>query len=152
MGKIEFLEKLGKALGNDLSAAVVQGHVRYYSQYISDEVAKGRSEKEVIEELGDPWAIARNIIDVEGNKSGASGSYDSYGTDASYGREYDSAEDSVGANKPLGKWRLILFAVGVIAVLALIIAIIGGIISVLAPIIIPILIIVLLIQLITRGR
>lgn len=163
MSKIEFLEKLGKALGNDLSAPVVQGHVRYYSQYISDEVAKGRSEKEVIEELGDPWAIARNIIDVEANKSGSSrasvyedtsGNYSSYGSEASCGTGYDSAGDSLGGNKSVGKWSLILFAVGVIAVLVLIIAIIGGIISFLAPIIIPILVIVLLIQLIrliTRG-
>ncbi len=163
MGKIEFLEKLGKALGNDLSAPVVQGHVRYYSQYISDEMAKGRSEKEVVEELGDPWAIARNIIDVEGNKSEnsrtgvyeeTSGNYSSYGSEASYGAGYDSEGNFSGGNKPVGKWSLILFAVGVLAVLALIIAIIGGIISILAPIIIPILVIVLLIQLIrliTRG-
>lgn len=161
MNKIEFLEKLGKALGNDLSAPVVQGHVRYYSQYISDEVAKGRSEKEVIEELGDPWAIARNIIDVEGNKSTGSqmsgyeaGSSDAYGSEDSYGSGYGSGYDTMGnasnANKPLSKWSLILFVVGIIAVLVLIIAIIGGIISVLAPIIIPILIIILLIQLITR--
>lgn len=157
MNKIEFLEKLGKALGNDLSASVVQGHVRYYSQYISDEVAKGRSEKEVIEELGDPWAIARNIIDVEGNKSTGSwmsgyeaGSSGAYGSEDSYGSGYDSMGNTSNANKSLSKWSLILFVVGIIAVLVLIIAIIGGIISVLAPIIIPILIIILLIQLITR--
>lgn len=157
MNKIEFLEKLGKALGNDLSAPVVQGHVRYYSQYISDEVAKGRSEKEVLEELGDPWAIARNIIDVEGNKSTGSrmsgyeaGGSGAYKSEDSYGSAYDSMGNTSNANKPLSKWSLILFVVGIIAVLVLIIAIIGGIISVLAPIIIPILIIVLLIQLITR--
>lgn len=58
MTKQEFLEKLRAALGNDLSGAVVSENVNYYKQYITDEVAKGKSEKEVIDELGDPWAIA----------------------------------------------------------------------------------------------
>ncbi len=159
MNKIEFLERLRKALGNDLSAAIVQEHVNYYNQYISDEVAKGRSEQEVVEELGDPWAIAQNVIDVEGGKSGnsrvrdyetGSRSSGSYGSETFYGSDYGSEENSSEGNRPIGKWSLILFAVGIIAVLILIIAIIGGIISILAPIVIPVLVIVLLIQLITR--
>ncbi len=68
MTKQEFLEKLRAALGNDLSGAVVSENVNYYKQYITDEVAKGKSEKEVIDELGDPWAIARTIIDAQENQ------------------------------------------------------------------------------------
>ena len=51
MTKQEFLEKLRAALGNDLSGTVVSENVNYYKQYITDEVAKGKSEKEVIDEL-----------------------------------------------------------------------------------------------------
>ena len=58
----EFIEKLKKALENDLSEAQVREQTAFYSSYIREEVRKGRSEEEVTGELGDPWAIARNII------------------------------------------------------------------------------------------
>ena len=41
MTKMEFLEGLRKALGNDLDRATVQENVNYYDGYISDEVSKG---------------------------------------------------------------------------------------------------------------
>ena len=52
MTKKEFLIRLKRALGNDLSGAVVQENVEYYSSYIDDEIGKGRSEAEVTAELG----------------------------------------------------------------------------------------------------
>lgn len=58
MTKREFLDKLKKALVNDLSGSVIQENVNYYNDYITEEVRKGRRESDVIEELGDPWAIA----------------------------------------------------------------------------------------------
>ena len=78
MTKIVFLDKLKKALGNDLPGAVVQEHVNYYHNYINEEIGKGRSEAEVIRELGDPWAIARNIIASEEIKGNAKETYDGY--------------------------------------------------------------------------
>ena len=47
MTKMEFLEGLRKALGNDLDRATVQENVNYYDGYISDEVSKGKTEEEV---------------------------------------------------------------------------------------------------------
>ncbi len=38
---------------------------------------KGRKESEVIEELGDPWAIAKNIITSEEIKGNTGETYDS---------------------------------------------------------------------------
>ena len=69
MTRSEFLEKLRSALGNDLSGSVIQENVMYYDNYIQEEVRKGRTEADVIAELGDPWVIARTIIDsVENQK------------------------------------------------------------------------------------
>ena len=62
MTKMEFLEGLRKALGNDLDRATVQENVNYYDGYISDEVSKGKTEEEVTAELGDPWVIAHIAI------------------------------------------------------------------------------------------
>ena len=78
MTKREFLDKLKKALVNDLSGSVIQENVNYYNDYITEEVRKGRRESDVIEELGDPWAIAKNIITSEEMKGNTQESYDSY--------------------------------------------------------------------------
>ena len=59
MTKREFLDKLKKALANDLSGNVIRDNVDYYNDYITEEVRKGRKESEVIEELGDPWQLRR---------------------------------------------------------------------------------------------
>ena len=42
----EFIEKLKKALENDLSEAQVREQTAFYSSYIREEVRKGRSEEE----------------------------------------------------------------------------------------------------------
>jgi hypothetical protein len=43
----------------------LQENLKYYNDYIEGEVKKGRSEQEVINELGDPWALAKTIIDMQ---------------------------------------------------------------------------------------
>ena len=152
MTRSEFLEKLRSALGNDLSGSVIQENVDYYNNYIQEEVNKGRSEMEVIEELGDPWVIARTIIDsVEGQKEVKSQRkvYDSgYG---GYSQTSDNYESNVHIFKMEG-WKKVLLILGIIGVLILIIAVIGGIISLLAPIIVPVLLIIVLIQIFSNRR
>ena len=64
MTRMEFLQQLRQALENDLSGSVVQENVDFYNQYISDEVRKGKSEEEVLQMLGDPWILARTVIDA----------------------------------------------------------------------------------------
>ena len=64
MRKDEFLQTLRRALNGNVPPRVVEENVRYYDGYISDEVRKGRSEEEVIEEIGDPRLIARTIEDT----------------------------------------------------------------------------------------
>ena len=75
MTKHEFLDKMRHALANDLSGPVIQENISYYDGYISDEVRKGRSEEAVTEELGDPWAIAKTIIESVGGLGNAEGEY-----------------------------------------------------------------------------
>ena len=59
MRKTEFLQELREALDGEVSASVIQSNISYYDQYISQEAAKGRSEEEVIEEIGSPRLIAK---------------------------------------------------------------------------------------------
>ena len=146
MTKREFLDKLKKALVNDLSGSVIQGNVNYYNDYITEEVRKGRRESDVIEELGDPWAIAKNIITSEEMKGNTQESYDSYEPgrrrENSYEQDYGSESGYRGTHVfGLDTWWKKLVA-----------AVVGGIISLLAPIFVPLLIVCLIIKLINGRR
>lgn len=70
MTKQEFLYALETALSEELNDIQVNEQINYYRQYIEEQIASGRSESEVLEELGDARIIAHNIIDgieEEGN-------------------------------------------------------------------------------------
>lgn len=152
MTKYEFLEKMRHALANDLGGSVIQDNINYYDCYISDEMRKGRSEETVIEELGDPWAIARSIIESIENTGGRQESY-----------TYDAAEQGYGNGQQRGGskvrligagfwWKRLIVILGVLGVLMLVVAVIGGIFSLLAPIIVPLLIIMFVVRLIGGRR
>ena len=64
MTKAEFLEKLRIELSSGVTPQVLQENLNYYSQYIDDEIRKGRTESEVLAELGDPWILAKTIVDA----------------------------------------------------------------------------------------
>ncbi len=64
MNESQFLSKLEDALQNDLPSNVVREQLTYYKGYIDSEKASGKTESEVVEALGDPWVIARNIIEM----------------------------------------------------------------------------------------
>ncbi len=158
MTKREFLDKLKKALSNDLSGAVIQDNVNYYNDYITEEVRKGRRESEVIEELGDPWAIAKNIITSEEIKGNTGETYDSYEPgrqrSQSYEQDYDN-ESGHGDVHVFGLdtwWKKLALILGIIGIVVLVVAVIGGIINLLAPIFVPLLILCLIIRLINGSR
>lgn len=59
-----FLKALEEALRGEMSDAEVRANVDYYRTYIRSEKNKGRTEAEVLGELGDARLIARSIIDA----------------------------------------------------------------------------------------
>lgn len=61
MNRKEFLEGLRKALSSTGSNRLIYENLQFYQEYIEEEVAKGYSEAEVLEELGDPRFIANSI-------------------------------------------------------------------------------------------
>ena len=62
MTRAEFLGELRETLSGNMSESEVQSNLAYYSSYIDDEVRKGKTEKEVLEELGSPFAIAKTLL------------------------------------------------------------------------------------------
>lgn len=99
MTREEFLKKLKEALENDLSGRIVQENVSYYESYIIEEIRKGRTESEVIEELGDPWIIARSIIDMaEGEPGTREAYYESAKSSSRQERKADRYAGGMGNN------------------------------------------------------
>ena len=159
MTQEEFLKKLKEALENDLSGRIVQENVSYYESYIIEEIRKGRAESEVIEELGDPWVIARSIIDMAEGEPGTKEEY--YGSAKSSSRQERKADRYAGGMGNNGNihvfsmdswWKKLLVILGVIGIFLIIIAVIGGIFSLLMPIIVPVLCIALIFRLISGRR
>ena len=65
MNRTEFLETLRTQLSGQMQEGRVAAHVRYYRDYMEAEMRKGRSEEEVLTELGDPRLIARTLLDTD---------------------------------------------------------------------------------------
>lgn len=53
----------------------VAAHVQYYRNYIEEEQRKGRSEDDILNELGDPHLIARTLLDTEAARIRKSSDY-----------------------------------------------------------------------------
>ncbi len=65
MTSVEFINELKTCLEGEVSGTVITDTLRYYESYIRDEVSAGRSEEQVLEELGPARLIAKSIIDAK---------------------------------------------------------------------------------------
>lgn len=134
-----------------MNSAKVQENVAYYNEYIDGEVRKGRSEAEVVEELGDPWAIAKTISDSEEAQSSAQGS-SVYEPDETADDRKSGRKGKVHVINLNSKWKAALILLGILGIIFLLLAVIGGIISFLAPMLFPLLIIICVIRLFGRRK
>lgn len=148
MNRLEFLDRLKEALEQELSPQAVQENVAYYNQYISDQISSGKHESEVIDMLGDPWIIARTIIDAGPGQGQEEYVYET--PQSGYERK-ESAGSSMRVFALDTWWKKLLLILCVAGVIMLVFAVITGIVSLIAPILIPVLIIAILLRLL-RGR
>ena len=127
MDRIEFIQILRNQLSGQMQEGRAAAHIRYYEDYIQSQVRSGRTEEEVLAELGDPRLIAKTLIDT--NTDDGTEVYDDY--QESYYEGYSDTESTpqprvkthrINFSTRYGKAFVILCAV--LAVIALI-AIIG---------------------------
>lgn len=102
MSKEEFLQELGEALAGDVPEAVIRDNLSYYGSYFSQEMAKGRSVDEIVTEIGEPFIVAKTIIE-HCEASGECGGNDSYRS-GGYGNHQETYSDtrSQGGNQGYG--------------------------------------------------
>jgi len=133
MDRKDFLEGLRSYLEPEVSAQVVQENIYYYERYITEEVVKGRREEEIVEELGDPWVLAKTIIDMEEARNNS---------DTVYESEKDNVynEKRMNNQKMNSFWKKAGIILAIVGIIVLIFSFITGLISLLSPILLPILI------------
>lgn len=102
MSREEFLRGLEEALAGEVPASVVRDNLNYYSSYLSQELAKGRTMEEIIEEIGEPRIVARTIIDSTdaAAEAGDYGTYEDRSSRDGYGNSgyggYDGGREEYG--------------------------------------------------------
>lgn len=148
MNKQDFLEKLRLALNGRVSAGAVAENIRYYEDYINTEIRKGRSEEEVLSQLGDPRLIARTIVQTHGDNgpggraadmNGDSRAFTSQSADAS-GEWQDNEREKRSIRFRLPVWIIGIAVFVVVAViLVLVLSLVFSVMSIIFPVIIIIL-------------
>ena len=140
MGKAQFLELLSQKLSEELSHSEVINQLNYYESYINAEIVKGRLEEDVMEELGDPYMIARTIIDMHTGDAFEDVVYEeSVNTDPAEHQSYKNNRKTI----MMGSWGCLLTAIILVLVGIVVIAVVTGLIAVLMPVLVPVLIVVL---------
>ena len=97
MTKNEFLQGLKEELEGRVTHSAIQENIRYYDDYISQEVLKGSTEEEVTESLGGPRIIARTIVDAAYDTEDRPDGYDEYGSGPA-----EEREAGTGSRSPFG--------------------------------------------------
>ena len=164
MNREEFLRGLENALSGNVPPSVVRDNLRYYDDYIRSEHQKGRSESDIMEELGDPRLIARTILDT--TPGAAEGEYEEYhpfgsfaGNSGRTSQQEEPQQAQYGNYGGTGNihyynlntwyWKLLAFVV-VILFFTLVLTIIGGILTLVIPLL-PVIGIVILVMWLVRG-
>ncbi len=153
MTRQEFLQELRLALQGQLSQTTINENVRYYDNYIMEEVRKGSSEEAVVDRLGNPRLIAKTLIDTTdsfGRAAGGSYYAGGFGQEAAgRGSRLDEFRDAgsgeLRRNTWYGKILLIVAAI-------LIIVVVANVIAFLLPILVPVIIIFLIYSLFFGNR
>ncbi len=136
MKKHEFISELKEALEHNLDEQKIREHVAYYEDYIQKEVKGGRPEEEVVDELGDPWAIAKTIRLSEGMEQ----------KETVY-----TAEEAPSEEKKQGiNWKSILIIAVLCVVVFGVMSALMGLLGLAIRYAFPILVIVLIMQIMKR--
>lgn len=142
MSKTEFLDILYNQLSGQMPEGNVAAHVQYYRNYIEDEQQKGRTETDILNDLGDPRLIARTLLDTEvgaGNPQNGSTYSATYNEADSDYNKYDSSDSARGHVKKhsfkldLSTWY---GKVAVILIAAVVLLLLVTILGVLIPVVI----------------
>lgn len=146
MNREEFLEILNIQLEGEIPSNEISQHLAYYNNFINQKIRQGKSEEDVLNELGDPRLIAKTLIDTEDvpNTPGYQQSYAYSAEEAGPGHfaQEESQQEEPWQETPdpgkvyrldLSTWKGKLIVAAAAAVLLAVIGLISVIIGALLP-------------------
>lgn len=154
MNKKEFLETLGRRLAQVYTREKVMEHIQYYDTYITEKVAQGAREEEVIAQLGDPLLIARTIMDA-GEAKEESQNFGTVYEETDHGWSEDRSKHDRGVSgysfQMNSKSGCLIALIVIVVVLILLVWLLGAVMIRLLPIIVPVLVVLGVISLFKRD-
>ena len=150
MNKYEFITNLQRHLTGKVSSEKLQELTAYYNDYIDSQIRKGRTEEEVLRELGDPRLLAKSIVETGGGREG--GGIKSKTVYEEGGQEEEKWNGrSFRVNRIVFRVVLLLVLFGI---LYIVFGVIGLALNIflrfVLPVLIPVMIIYLLVRLFSR--
>ena len=136
MKKYEFLSELKEALQHNMDEQKIKEHLAYYEDYIQNEIKNGRTEEAVVDELGDPWAIAKTIRLSEGMENQET--------------VHASEETPSTVEKKSFNWKAILIIIVLCIVVFSLFSALMGLLGLAIRYAFPILIVVIIMQILKR--
>lgn len=162
MNKYEFLTQLEEQLRGFVSAQEVRDSVQYYQSYIEEELRNGRSEEEILEDLGSANSIAKAIIEARGHQADTDTIYEETGNGSGYeDAANDSYRDSYSGREDFGShvkvfrtdgWKGTAILIGILLIVVMLLVFAFRIVAALLPFIIPFALILFLIKMVTGKR
>lgn len=151
MNKEEFIMRLQHALASGMPGGQVDGHVRYYREYIDSEIHKGKTEEEVLSQLGDPRLLAKSIIEANKRAGAAYGSNRDYDEEVAGDVQEDSSNDRTNRIRRvmLPGWLVMLI---IVVIAMLVVGVVSSLLYLFAPVIMAGLIVLLVIKVIQGNR
>lgn len=155
MTRNEFLEKLKEALSAEMDMHEIQSHLNYYTDYIDTELKNGQSEEDVLDELGDPWIIAKSLVEAPGNTYGGQVYESCPDADERRSSDYGGYEEDSHRVHVFGIdawWKKLLLVIVIVGIVCLLFAIVSGIVSFVAPVAVPLIVLWLVVRFFKNRR
>lgn len=145
MNRQEFIRELRIAMTGHFSPSEIQENVDYYEDYIDMQLRKGKTEREVLDELGDPKLLIKSMRAAgKGNGSGVRNETAYKEVSGSNVRNNTSENATHGQMKVI-QIPCIVWVIGLILVIILLMVIMGAIVGLIMRIMLTILPIILLV-------
>lgn len=156
MDRGEFLSLLRESLEGYIPREEVEKNISFYRNYFDE---SAQSDREVIEELGDPRLIARTIIEAYKASKGPMADYYTEQARSEYSRErsetYDDAkQDSNGTfyqySKEIKWYHKAIFWAVIVLIVSIVIMLAATVVGVFVAYILPVLLLVLVIKILVE--
>ena len=147
MSKGEFLEGLRERLSGEIPEYKVQEHLRYYDNYLSEQILKGKTEEEATAMLGSPYLIAKTILDMEEPEEETVEQDQS-----SYAQEERRTQNYSKKEKKAGKWQFRIFILVLVIIAVALIFALGSLMALLIRFLFPLMLIGIVIYLFKKSK